>query len=1104
MNDQHDLVDDLVCQCLQARATGDLATVAQLLAAQDPAVRAEVEGLLTTLDRVGLGGDAAAGAAGASALPFGPYLLLERLGAGAMGVVYRARGPDGSECALKLLQPGLLPVRRARLRFDREVQALRELAHPLICPIRDAGEVEGVPFLVMPLLPGENLQAHFARGPARTPADRDRLLALVEALALALHHAHERGFVHRDVKPANVLVGHDGQPIVLDFGLARLDRDDAATLSQSREVIGAPAYMAPEQIADGRAVDRRADVYALGVLLYEGLTGRCPYEAATRESLYRAILTGDAAAPSQHAADLPHAFDVVCLTALAREPDRRYRTAADLAADLQRVRAGSRPLAQLPGRLERTRRWLRRNPLPTTLGALLVTASLVASWQTARVLQRAAGDHARVLAATSMTTLAADPPRAEALAREALRHDPGCHEAATALLAAQAADREQVLRGHTASVTALCYDERGEHLVSASLDGTTRLWNLRSGGATTLLHPGGVGAVALQPRGDLVISGGARDGMLRAFTRDGALQWERRAAADGERVQVLQWSPDGHWLLAGGAGAAVLVDAAGDTREVAAPAAAVTAAAWLTDDVFLLGSGPQVGANAAPTSHWLRAVQITADGVRTTSETAVAAGVRSLHRRPGPRGTLPAAVLIVDAADTASWWSPTENALVPLPFASSKRVQTAAWTPDGGTAFTLSPTGWLAHWRPNGTFLGGSNTVSWAAHLGTVAWRPEHPTPPVEQPACDLVAVAGGFGVVQIRPADGARGLLLGRRQLAALPPAFSPDGTHLATADRDHGIRVWPLFRTDHARFLCGDAVRSAVWCGDDRILTGTARTDLRGRVRSWNAVNGALLGEQFFTDDVARLVASADGTHWLAASGRARRGQITAIADRDGTLRVAGAATALGLRFPVDVATLPDGRLAIAEEDGAIVVLDGPSGAVGQRLPITGEAADAGSPLLAIAATADGRTLWTAGPAGVLHRFDRGADARFMPTGTRRLGEAIRQLECVDDGSLLVAQANGGLHLLAPGGNSGSVVSFAGHRDDVCDVHWTRERGELLVASGDYGGVVRIWRGDGMLVREIRAHGGPVWSVRFSPRGDRLLTGSEDGTARIWEVDG
>src|SRR5262249_29917128 len=244
--------------------------------------------MLATLTRVGLAGEPHAEAPE----KLGPYRLLERIGAGAMGVVYRARradaGGDAPELALKLLQPGLLPVRGSRVRFQREIAALRELDHPGICPVLDDGEVEGVPVLAMPFVPGESLREIFARGPAGADAGRrERLLKIVQQVALALHHAHERGFVHRDVKPANVLVRPDEQPVLLDFGLARLEQPrSGSALTLSGGVVGTPAYMAPEQVAGRPDVDRRCDVYALGAVLYEGLTGRLPHEAPTRESLY--------------------------------------------------------------------------------------------------------------------------------------------------------------------------------------------------------------------------------------------------------------------------------------------------------------------------------------------------------------------------------------------------------------------------------------------------------------------------------------------------------------------------------------------------------------------------------------------------------------------------------------------------------------------------------------------------------------------------------------------------------------------------------------------------------------------------------------------------
>ncbi|MFY9343550.1 MAG: serine/threonine-protein kinase [Planctomycetota bacterium] len=750
MNDLDALVEDLVCQCLQAREHGDSAAIERLFAAQPAEVRAQVTAMLGTLDRVGLTGDAVPAPTDAHAIPFGPYLLLERLGAGAMGVVYRARDPGGVERALKLLQPGLVPVRQARLRFEREIQALRELDHPGICPILDAGEVDGVPFLVMPLLSGETLQAVFARGPARDHASRQRLLRIVEQVAQALHHAHERGFVHRDVKPANILLTTDDRPVVLDFGLARLDRDGAAALSQSHEVIGAPAYMAPEQIVDGARVDRRADVYALGVVLYEGLTGRCPYEAATRESLYRRVLTGDATSPSRRVPDVPAAFDTVCLTALAREPDRRYQTATDLAADLGRVGAGERPLAQLPGPLERTRRWIQKNPLPSTLMALLVVAVVAALWQAVEQHRSSTRDRARLLAAEAFDVLPADPGRAEQLAGEAHALAPDVLDSLTAIEAARAAEREDlVLSGHTRPVTDLEFSGDGKHLVSASLDGTARIWDLRTAAGIALPHDGDGPALArFQPGDQLIATAGRSDGCIRAWdVTSRTLRWQAAPHPLGTAVRVLSWSPTGDWLVTAGPGIALLWSASGEAREVVRTNGGVTAGAWIAPTEFVLGSEGLDA--AADTGHWVRTFRVDDAGTpHPQDDHSLTSGVVSLHTRPeAPAAAGPATMLVVCARQTYRWTvgSTPEG----LPTIQERGVHAAGWAADGERVVTLGAGGAMAILAP-GEKPRIVQTVSWATGL-------------VPHPRQNYVFVSAGAGVVQIRSLDGAGARLLGR-----------------------------------------------------------------------------------------------------------------------------------------------------------------------------------------------------------------------------------------------------------------------------------------------------------------------------------------------------
>jgi WD40 repeat protein len=1092
MNEREQLVEELVCRCLEARARAEPGALERALADQPPDVRAQVHDMLATLDRVGLTAPAAPRPGENGAIAFGPYVLLERLGAGTMGVVHRVRDPAGNERALKLLQPALLPLRPARQRFAREVHALRTLDHPGICRVLDAGEVDGVPFLVMPLLAGESLQARFARAPSRTRAQREELLALVEQIAHALHHAHEHGFVHRDVKPANVLITADGRPVLLDFGLARLDRGDDGSVSQPHDVIGAPAYMAPEQIVDGGGVDRRADVYALGAVLYEGLTESCPYEGATRESLYRRILDGDAVPPSRRQPGIERALDAVCLTAMARDRARRYQTAAAFAADVARVRAGERPIAQLPGSLERSRRWIARNPLPASLLLVLVLAVVVAVRQTLSQQRASARDRARVLAAEALDTLAGDPRRAEHLALAAHALAPDLLEPATAVEAARAAAREPiVLAGHEQPLAHLEFDSAGERLVSAAGDGTARVWNVRAGTSNVLPHGGdGPALASFQPAGDLVATGGATDGRVCAWrAATGALLWHRNAHGAGRAVRVLRWSPDGRWLLSGGAGGARLWSLHGDAVDVASTPAAVTAGAWLAGDTFVITTGDD-GAPAGSERHRVAAFRVTAAGVALVADAATPGGTAQLSPRPGTDSTL----LAIGETGNAWLWSVGDGVLRPLPHVHLRGVHTGAWTADGDNAMTLAIGGRLAYFDAEGTHRQSVYTLPWSTAL-------------VPHPRQRYAAVSGGNGVVQLRSYDGTNGLLLGRRRLRPAPVSFSPDGAWLATVDWQHAIALWPTWRRDYPLFFAGDHVLGAVWSADgQRIVTGSMRnppgTASVGIVRSWDAASGALLESADLPAPVLALLQSRTDGSVVAVTGSWDLGDARTVADAAGRLH-RGAAGESSEQLPsvLEGALLDGGKVALVQESGRLVVRD--LAAAGADVVIDVAAPEppggAASYLLAVAARPDGATLWCGGTSGQLYRHDRDAVGGYRAAPPLVLGQNIRALEAVDDGGLLVGLANGGLQRHLPGGER---VTFAGHRDDVAAVGWVRTGGELLIASGDAAGSVRLWQADGTPLRAIRAHAAAVWSVRFSACGTRLLTASHDGTARIWPV--
>ncbi|HEX6810672.1 MAG TPA: serine/threonine-protein kinase, partial [Planctomycetota bacterium] len=314
-DDGGDCVDELLADCL-ASPVSNRRAVLQGLCERHPEHADALRRRHSFLVETGLVDGPGALAA---VIPdrIGGYRILRLLGQGGMGVVYLAEQESvGRQVALKLIQPGAAAPPRARERFRRELQAAALLDHPNICAVHDAGEIEGIPYLAMRYVVGETLAERIARtraagDPPVTPAAIDALLELGERLARALHFAHERGLVHRDVKPGNVMIeATSRQPLLLDFGLAHLDDVEAPVLTRSGDRIGTPAYMSPEQVA-GHAVDRRTDVYALGATLYEALTGRVPHEAPTLEALYRRILTAEVSRLGRHNPQAPRELEIV-------------------------------------------------------------------------------------------------------------------------------------------------------------------------------------------------------------------------------------------------------------------------------------------------------------------------------------------------------------------------------------------------------------------------------------------------------------------------------------------------------------------------------------------------------------------------------------------------------------------------------------------------------------------------------------------------------------------------------------------------------------------------------------------------------------------------
>ncbi len=352
---------------------------------------------------------------------FGEYTLLRELGRGGMGVVYLAsqqRGEQERLVALKLVRDRLALSPQARERLRREGAAAFRLDHPGICQAYDLGEIDATPFVSMRYVPGRTLAqllndaragnrfvelpgdgtasgAHASPSPlgssSQSSSGRVRnILLLIEQVARALHFAHEAGFVHRDVKPGNIMLGDDGAPVLLDFGLVH---DDASShgLTMTDQPLGTPNYMSPEQIAPrGRKADRTTDVYSLGVTLYELLAGALPFHGTNREELFRQILDTTPPRLSRLVPGISRDVEVVVQTALDKDPDRRYRTALAFAEDLRRARLAEPIVARPPGTARRLLLWSRRNPLAAVMITLLALSQVAILWLAIAAEERAA------------------------------------------------------------------------------------------------------------------------------------------------------------------------------------------------------------------------------------------------------------------------------------------------------------------------------------------------------------------------------------------------------------------------------------------------------------------------------------------------------------------------------------------------------------------------------------------------------------------------------------------------------------------------------------------------------------------------------------------
>ncbi len=302
------------------------------------------------------------------------FELLREIGRGGFAIVYQARNKQlRRDVAIKMFQPGRIPTSKELGRFRSEAAAVARLNHPNIVQIFEIGQWAGVPFLVLEYVEAGTL----ARKLERSLLPAQEAAALIEKLALAIQHAHERGVIHRDLKPANVLFDSKDEPKIADFGLAKLleSQNNSWEATRTGEPLGTPRYMAPEQATGNSAkIGKCTDIYALGVLLYECLTGQAPFVAASVVESLKKITQDEPISPRKLQPTVPRDLATICLKCLEKQPIRRYGSAVELAEDLNRFQNGQSIQARPTPVLEVVWKKIRRRPAEALLAATFVLA----------------------------------------------------------------------------------------------------------------------------------------------------------------------------------------------------------------------------------------------------------------------------------------------------------------------------------------------------------------------------------------------------------------------------------------------------------------------------------------------------------------------------------------------------------------------------------------------------------------------------------------------------------------------------------------------------------------------------------------------------------
>jgi WD40 repeat protein/serine/threonine protein kinase/Tfp pilus assembly protein PilF len=1098
------------------------------------------------------------------------YEILGELGRGGMGVVYKARQTKLDRLvALKMILAGGHAGPEELARFRTEAEAVARLQHPNIVQIHEVGESQGKPFFSLEYVEGGSLD----RKVNGTPQPARQAAQLVETLARAVDAAHQKGIIHRDLKPANVLLTADGTPKITDFGLAkRLPGEPGALATGVREpgpllgepeasatgvspppaahtqtgaVLGTPSYMAPEQAgAQADQVGPATDVYALGAILYELLTGRPPFKGATPLDTIMQVVADDPVPPRRLQPKVPRDLETICLKSLSKPPARRYATAEAQAEDLRRFLQGEPVVARPVGRTEKLWRWCRRNPaLAATSGLALaaLVAAVIISVTFAIYQQTAAKeatlhaeklgtalDNARMERDRAASRLAenylerglvactkdADAAAGLLWMNRALQTVPARDPDLRAVIQTQWAGWKtyvnplQNVLSHDGQVVAVAFSPDGKKVLTGSDDKTARLWSAITGKEITppLRHRDRVVAVAFGPDGRTVLTR-SQDKTARIWS-----------AASGKEITpplrhrrgvlAAAFSPDGKTVLTGGSDSTARLWSAVTGKEIIPPLThqrQVIAVAFSPDGKTVLSG------SFDKTARMWSAVT----GKEITTPLRHQESVDLVAYSPDGQ------IVVTGCFDgTARVWSAATGKEITPPLRHQGRVGPVAFSPDGKTVLTASIDGTARLWLA----ANSKEITSPLRHkdwVRAVAFSPDGMTVLTgsEDSTARVWSAATGKEITSPLRHQGSVGAV-----------AISPDGKTVLTGSDDHTARLWSVATgKEIAPPLRHQGSVGAVAFSPDgnTVLTGnedqTARQWSPGKGRETAPPlrhQNEVLAVAFSPDGKTVLTGSEDQTArlWLAATGKeigprlrhhgsvdavafSPDGKIVLTASRDNTARLWSRATLKEIIPPLQhqwsvraVVFSPDGKTVLTGSCDHTARL----WSVATHKEIT-------PPLrhkyfvLGVAFSPDGKTVLTGSGDGTARLWSAATGKEITPPLRHR--GSVGAVAFSPDGKTVLTGSGDGTARLCSAATGKEMAPPLRHQGKVLAVAFNPDGKTVLTASAD--ATARLWSAaTGKEVCPPLRHNGQVHAVAFRRDGKMVATASLDNTARIWRI--